>query len=109
VNKSAIHFYFGVKGEWARGLNIKYGGGSLYGEMVDGYGRLLGHVRALRPDSTTLRVVFPISLMKRGADRYRWSVNIQPLSKHHPECFDTTSDAVVAKCIDSAGFMFHKL
>jgi hypothetical protein len=107
VKKSVIRFLFGVKNEWSRTLVIKRADGNLYGKMQGNHGQTLGYARVVRPGNRSLRVIFPKALLKRGTDRYRWSVNIQPRIKAHPNCFDTSTDVVVRLCIDTAGFMYH--
>jgi hypothetical protein len=111
VNRSIISFSFGEKREWGRSLRIRMDrSGALYGEMLAGHDRLVGYARVTRPDDRSLRVIFPRSLLQKGATAYRWSVNIQPKLKSHPECVhDPNSDVVSNDCLDTAAFLVHEL
>jgi hypothetical protein len=111
VDRSRIAFLFSEKNEWGRALMIRRdNSGALYGEMLGNHEKIVGYARVTRPDDSSLRVLFPKSLFPPGVSSYRWSVNIQPNLKAHPECIhDPSSDVVQNDCLDTAAFLRHDL
>jgi hypothetical protein len=87
---------------------------SLYAVMTDRRDRVRGYARVWRPDDRTVRVVFPLRLLKAGIQSYRWRAYTYHGIPDGETCtIHTTSPGPQKPCIDTApddfGFNRHDL
>ncbi len=68
--------------------------GSLYAEISNANGRVLGYAKVWRPDDRSLRVEFPRRTLGRKVHRYRWNLVTTFHNESHPDC-GSEGDAVV--------------
>lgn len=109
-----FRFYFSWKGYPQRTLYVDVSRtGKLYGEMRnDNTGNIRGYADVSRPSRKSLRISFPVRLLKPGLTQYEWSLGSIYFERRHPECGVDEETTSVQPCYDALpdrGSVHHEL